>query len=31
MSSYDRLTLNAGGGLSFSLSLREMTAECEQL
>ena len=31
MSSYDGLTLNAGGGLSFSLSLREMTAECEQL
>jgi CDP-paratose 2-epimerase len=31
MSSYDRLTLNVGGGLSFSLSLREMTAECEQL
>ena len=31
MNSCDRLTLNAGGGLSFSLSLWEMTAECERL
>jgi CDP-paratose 2-epimerase len=31
MEQFNRLTLNVGGGLEFSRSLREMTMDCQEL